>query len=275
MRPRLLKGKTIAIVGAGQIGGSIIRCLAEHRPSLSLLAFDRNRRLAARVSRCAEWRPTLESDLTGADVVILSLPIPDIIEYLFKIGSRHGDRPLLVLDTGSTKSLILQEADRHRTSFDFVGLHPLAGTEKAGWDGSDPAMFDGHVIVHCPTRGSGVAVARELIRLLHGRPVAMAAGVHDRLAATAIGLPHLLAFAAQGLDRGRGNLLRAGSWESLTRVAASDPAMVAGLLSSNAKEMRRVLRAFKAELTGLEKALGHNSPTALTQALRRRRRRDP
>ncbi len=272
MRPRLLKGKTIAIIGAGQIGGSIIRCLAKYRPSLHLLAYDRNRRLRAKIARYAEWRLSLESAVTDADVVILSVPIPDIIDILHEFGNKTGSRRPLVLDTGSTKSLVMKAARRHKAAYDFVGLHPLAGTETSGWDGADPALFDGRTIVHCPIRGVGVATAREMIRLLHGRPVAMDATTHDRLAASAIGLPHLLAYAASGLDHGHVNPLRAGSWSSLTRVAASDPSMVAGFLHSNATELRRVIRNFKRELAALEKAIASKSPAALTQALYRRRR---
>lgn len=272
LRPRRLRDKVIAIVGLGQIGGSILKRLAPHRPVITLLAHDRDRRLAGDCARQALWVSHLEDLAQEADLIILAIPVPGIIQTidaLGRIGARRKPKPLL-LDTGTVKSAIAKAAARWRAEFDYIGLHPLAGAEKGGWDAAQAKLFVDRTIVYTPPRPRREHEARELIALLGGRPLAMTADAHDRYVAEAIGLPHLLAFAAQGM--GGDNPLRAGSWASLTRVAASDPEMVAGFLRANAAAQRRALRSFERQLARLKTALGARSEKSLVKLLSQRQR---
>ena len=92
---------------------------------------------------------------------------------------------------------------------------------------------------------------------------------HDRQIAVTIGLPHLLAFAANALakDVRLAPELVGGSWESLTRVAVSDPEMVAGFLGAQAPEQRRIIQEFKRLLDRIEHMIASGSDEQLRDAL--------
>lgn len=277
--PRYLKGQTVGVIGLGQIGSSIIRRLAPLRPSLQIASTDRDQSLAGKARRYCRWRSTLNEVVAISDVAILAVPVPAIIELLGKIAaaSRTRTRParLLVTDTGTIKSPIAKAAKGFKRQFDYIGIHPLSGGERNGWQAGRSSLFVGDKIVCCE-RGPGrnVRIAHELIALLGAHPVTIDAPTHDRMIATTIGLPHLLAYAVQGLPRRAAAVdrLHGRSWGSLTRIAASDPAMVAGFLFTNARAQATIARAFRRRLDQLIAALDDPTGKQLESLLRRWRR---
>jgi prephenate dehydrogenase len=269
---RHLAGRAIGIVGAGQVGGSIIRRLGSLRPAVTVLATDRDASLAAQVRRHARWCPSLESLVAQSDLVVLAVPPQAIVRLLPRVARsasrRKSRRRLLVVDTGTIKAPIVEEAARWAGVFDFVGLHPTVGVERNGWEAADADMFEGQVVIYCPAAPRPAAIARELVRMLGARPVAMDPNVHDRRVAEGIGLPHIVAFAAAGAVAGTPpHRLRAGSWQSLTRVVVSDTSMVAGFLAGNARAQLRVLRRFQARLADVERRLEDGSIARLERHL--------
>jgi prephenate dehydrogenase len=270
--PTILRKQTIAVIGLGQIGGSLLKRLSEARPKLSLLAHDRDRRLATKVGRYAEWVTDLSTIVQRSDVIILATPVPTAVALIGKIAKTPrptGKKPLL-LDTGTVTGVIHAEAVKHKSRFSHAGFHPLAGAEGEGWASSRSDLFVGKCIVVTSSSKSHSPLILALVRLLGATAVNMDPRTHDRLVAEAIGLPHVLAYAAQGLSRS--NPLRAGSWASLTRVAASNPEMVAGFLSTNAVEQKSVIARFEKELKRLTKALNDKSGQTLLKLLADRQR---
>jgi len=277
--PRHLKGMTVGVVGLGQIGSSIIRRLAPLRPSIHLAGTDRLSALATKARRYCRWRESLDDVVAISDLLILAVPVPAIIELMPQVANaarnREQSAPLLVTDTGTIKSPVAKAARKYARAFEYIGIHPLSGGERNGWQAGRANLFVGDKFVCCE-RGTSrrVRVAHELIALLGAKPVTIDAAAHDRMIATTIGLPHLLAYAVQGLPRRAADVqrLHGRSWGSLTRVAASDPSMVAGFLFTNAREQTAIARAFRNHLDQLIAALDDPTGKKLESLLRRWRR---
>lgn len=261
-RPGLFEGTRIGVVGLGQIGGSIVKALTSRAPDLELFGLDRDQLLRNRVRRFCRWADSLEAIVEQSDCLVLAVPVPAILTLLpqvAKCASNSNRRsPLLVMDTGTIKAPVVREAGRHRRAFDFVGLHPLSGGERNGWSASRADLFQGDRIICCAKRrGRAEKTAHELVKLLGATIIHIDAAAHDRMIATTIGLPHMLAFAAHGLPTRSGAVqrLHGRSWGTLTRVAVSEPAMVGGFLCTNAKEQTRVARLFQKRLNQIIAAL--------------------
>ena len=269
--PASLRNRAIGVCGLGLIGGSIVQRLAQSRPQLTLFASDSAPSLRRAVASYATWSPTLAELAERCDIVILAMPVPGIVKALGEIAQHlHGQnraRRLLVLDTGTIKQPILAAALRHRTRFDFVGMHPLAGSEHPGWNHADANLFEGRRVVLCSDHSEGVTTAKAIVSALGGKAITMNAVQHDRAVARSIGLPHLLAFAAQGMNSSDVSELAGRSWASLTRVAASDPAMVAGFLHGNRRNLQRALRRLQSQISLMERALAQKSDTHLRALL--------
>jgi prephenate dehydrogenase len=179
--------------------------------------------------------------LAGADVVMLALPVASIVAALVDPHIPWEQR-MLVMDTGSTKRIILEAADRRLPAIRFVGGHPLAGSEKAGLAGASPSLFAGAafpLVRGQYARDNDVRLARRLVKALGARPFDLDASTHDRITGLTIGLPHVLAVLLRDVyetERRRDprvERLTGSSIRSAMRVSHSDPVMMSDLIASN------------------------------------------
>lgn len=266
----------IAIIGAGQVGTALGIALRTGPAAADVTLHDRNATTARRSRRrgaADRISDTIEQALT-CDVVMLAVPVEAIIDIL----ERHGPsfRPgSLVIDTGSVKRVVVQAMARALgPEVHAIGGHPLAGTERPGPAGADPAGLSGAAFALCPVRKDPRALrrARALVRAVGARPFEVDAAAHDRAVARTIGLPHLLAFALHSIRPGPAAELSwsvSSGFRGATRLAASDPTMVASFLAANAPEIRMALRDLRAPLALLERRLGDERglARALTEAV--------
>ncbi len=270
-----LKDQAIGIIGLGQIGGSMVRRLMVYRPDLTIYGTDRNTRIAGRVRRYCRWMTTLEDMVRAVDIVVLAVPVPAIIEYLPRIADAvdaTGSERMLVIDTGTLKFPVQKVATKYTDHYHYVGIHPLCGIERNGWDSARSDLFADETVVCCGSpRSNATRTAVELIRCLGANELMMDAKDHDRQVALTIGLPHVLAFVANGAAQ---NVkpdppLLSTSWQSLVRVTASDPEMVAGFLTVNKTEQQRILGEFRRQLNRLEELLAQADNESVAEMLSR------
>jgi prephenate dehydrogenase len=135
----------IAIIGTGLIGGSFGLALRREFPAARVVGFDRADLLERALARGAITEAASDIALTvrDADLVYIGLPIGATIDALPKI-AEAADANALVSDTGSTKTLICQQAQKYfRGGARFLGGHPMAGKENSGIAHADADLFRG------------------------------------------------------------------------------------------------------------------------------------
>jgi prephenate dehydrogenase len=234
------------------LGMALRRAIPQHGVD-EIALFDRDPRTASEsLARGAGDRLLAAPEAALlADTLILALPVPEIVRFLEERG-KDMKAGSLVVDTGSAKRAVVGAMRASvPPSVHAVGGHPMAGTERPGPQGADPDSLRDAPFVLSPVREDPEALARGriLAAALSARPVEMEATVHDRIVARTSHLPHLMACALAlvvgGVDVNRGeevrNLVGSGDMGA-TRLARSDPAMVAGFLSANADELRAAVR---------------------------------
>jgi len=116
----------IAIIGTGLIGGSFGLAVRREFPAARVAGFDRADVLERAKERgaIAEALSDVASAVRGADLVYIALPIGAMIDALPKIAAAV-DANALVTDTGSTKTLICQQAQKY-----FRGGPELLSTQR-------------------------------------------------------------------------------------------------------------------------------------------------
>lgn len=277
----------VAIVGAGQVGtmlGLALRSRAsDARPDAVrevdrvVLADSSAEALEASLARGAGDVALPAEELPGLlpelDTVVLALPVPAIQAWLSELGPRLSPGTF-VLDTGSAKAAVVATMrERLPERVHALGGHPMAGSERPGPGGADPARLRDAPFVLVPVRNDPTALARGrlLATAVDARPVEMDAATHDRLVATASHLPHVMAFAlamvAAGTN-GDGELHRvAGTgFAGAVRLARSDPAMVAGFMAANATEVQAAVSELCTALARVSAAI-RGGPAELTALL--------
>jgi prephenate dehydrogenase len=272
----------IGIVGLGLVGGSIAWSLRTAWPSTVVVGVDRTDVVDEALRRGAiDAAAASVADLADADLVVLAAPLTGIISSLDE-AARAGLRGV-VTDVGSTKRLVLRAA-RDAGVATFVGGHPMAGAERAGFDYARAGLFDGRPwLVVPPAEAPAAAIARveHFARALGATPRRMTADEHDRTMAFVSGLPQVVAVSlmrAVGAAAGEAGLAAAGpALVEMTRLAASPVHLWTEIAASNADLMAEALAALVRELGAARDGMAGGAwvEEAFPDARRWRARLDP
>jgi prephenate dehydrogenase len=259
----------VAIVGLGLVGGSLARVLSGR--GYRVLGIDTLavRRRARRSGAVAETCGRLEDGLAGVDLTVLAAS-PDVNVSLLRRVARVAPDGI-VTDVSSVKRPICAEAERMGLA-GFVGGHPMAGTENAGFGASRADLFAGRPWALVGGRPAALRRVKRLVRDAGGKPILMDAAEHDRAVAFLSHLPQLVSWALAAAARrdpvaSRHRTLAGPGFRDMTRLAGSPPELWREILRANVGEVDRALGAFRRAL-GAGDAGGRSRPGG------RRRRRD-
>ncbi|NLB69826.1 MAG: prephenate dehydrogenase/arogenate dehydrogenase family protein, partial [Lentisphaerae bacterium] len=145
----------------------------------------------------------------------------------------------VITDVASVKIPIMEAA---RGMGNFIGGHPMAGSEGSGYIAADPELFRNSIFIMC--RNSDCTLSKEeisayknFIEALGATPISMDAVAHDCRVAVISHIPHLAAFALSAMaEESHDPILRAmigGGFKDTTRIAASSPELWADIFISS------------------------------------------
>jgi len=274
--------RRLSLVGLGLLGGSVAKAARGLRLADEIVAVGRDReRLepALRDGMVDRVTTDLADGVAGADFCLLATPVATLAALLPAVWAALPADAVLT-DVGSTKAAIVRAAERlgEGRPLAFVGSHPMAGSEQAGYRVSRPDLFRGATVILTPTeRTDSHAVKRvgAFWEALGGRLVTLDPLTHDRATAAISHLPHLVADAlVDAVVRmdprffevaGRG-------FKDTTRIAASDARVWREIFQENRAGLTEALGAFRAALDHLEALLAAGDVPAIEGALDRIRR---
>jgi len=257
----------LAIIGVGLIGGSLSWALKKAGKVAEVVGFARNeetRQQAMSLGLIDRAAISIEDAVTGADVVVLAVPMGAMAKTLAEIAPHVTDK-MVITDAGSTKAQVVEAAvttlgDRISQ---FVPGHPIAGTEKSGPSAAFPELYQNHKVILTPLAETD-AVALKTIQTMWldvGADVSeMTVQHHDLVLAATSHLPHLLAFNLVGLlaqNDDVDDVLRfaAGGFRDFSRIASSDPVMWRDICLSNDAAILGLLKQYQQQLTEIEQAI--------------------
>ncbi|TXH03621.1 MAG: prephenate dehydrogenase/arogenate dehydrogenase family protein [Nevskiaceae bacterium] len=255
----------LAVIGLGLIGGSLARALraAGHVGHISGFDADPAQREAAlRLGVIDTAAGSAEAAVTGADLVVLSVPVLRTAEAMRAVlpGLQPGT---VVTDVGSTKQSVLADvaaACGGAVPGWFVAGHPIAGTEKSGVAYSFAELFRGHRVIltpHAQQDADAKARVTALWQACGARVVEMGAAQHDAIFAATSHLPHLLAYSfvdmLDRLDQQHQIFPNAGGgFRDFTRIASSSPRMWHDIVRANKVSVGELLAKQIDELRQLQ-----------------------
>lgn len=228
---------TIGVVGMGLIGGSLCRALKQYTTH-RVLGHTRNQKTVAFALSVQAIDAPLE-DLSEPDIVFVALPPETTIEYLRK---HVGDfKPgAIVADICGVKKPLIDAADQlyHDHGIRYVGTHPMAGKEVAGFANSDVDLYKNASYIITPTAltdPEAVETLKELAQSIGFTRIEITDPQrHDTIISYTSQLAHVVSSAyikspTASLTLG----FTAGSFQDMTRVAKLDPDMWTILFALN------------------------------------------
>lgn len=273
------------MVGAGLVGGSLIRALAARGVEVEVFDLDvATRSAVAAWARDAAPSVTVHEGLSsaclGVELVVLAAPaaaLPALARQLVNLTPTTA----VVTDVCSVKGGVVPALEEILVpaGISYVGGHPMAGREISGFGASLEGLFSGcaWVLTETPaTIGAHLSrLARLALDLGADRVVLADPHAHDDAVGAVSHLPHFLATigalcALEVDDRLPDALsLAGGGFRDTTRVAAGSPLLWTGIALENAEVLAEHLGAAITSLEALRTALMAGDAAAVHELLAR------
>lgn len=265
--------KKILVVGLGLIGGSLAMALKGFEDYEVVGVARRQATVDYANTHGAGDRATLEleKELPGADVTVLCMDPDGIVEFFrehrldFKPGS-------LVTDVCGIKTAIMAGAECLPDGVDFIGCHPMAGTEFSGIEHAFPEMFQRSHLILTPRKASTaehVALMERMAEHLGCRDVVKTTPErHDAILAYTSQMMHIIAVSVcddANLFTCRG--FEGSSFRGCTRVAALDVELWTQLFSLNAPALTTCLDTLLEHLKEYRDVIASGDREALSAKL--------
>ena len=266
--------QSIGIVGLGLIGGSLAKA-AKKKGDFEVFGCD----IDKSVTEYALLSGIIDRELTSdnikeCDAIILSV-YPEATLSWLRDNKDNIKKGTIVLDCGGVKRAICKEAFEiaKESGFDFIGGHPMAGTQYSGIKNSKDTLFYNACFVLVPKPSEDVYVlskARELVVALgFSRVSVMTPERHDELIAFTSQLAHVVSNAfikspAALSHKG----ISAGSFRDLTRVAHLNENMWTELFLANSDNLIHEIDILIDNLKAYRDALERKDEETLRELLR-------
>lgn len=276
---------TLAIIGPGLIGSSILRRVRQSNIATYLIAVDRSPEVLQRVrdlSLVDHTTPSIAEGVHDADLVIICTPVGAISSIAQEALSFMKPGSILS-DVASVRSTLTRDILPHLpNNISYVPAHPMAGTEYSGPDAGFSTLFDDRWCLLVPpenTPQSAIDLLDKFWRCCGARTRQVSAQYHDHICAIVSHLPHLLAFTmCDTADRLSSDLradvldYAASGFRDFTRIAASDPTMWHDIFLANREIILQTLERFQAETSKMADAIRTGDNNAIIDRIERGRR---
>lgn len=256
--------KRICIVGTGLIGGSLAIQLHEKKIASKLTGVDENAAHAAtalELELVDEVLP-LQEAIGASDVVILAIPVDKMVDLLPRVLDLIDQQ--IVIDLGSTKSLLAESVKNHPKRGRYVATHPMWGTEYSGPRAAVRGAYENKAVIICNAEDSD-ADALEWTKAMYKKIgmhlLEMEAGAHDLHAAYVSHISHITSFALANtvLEKEKEENaifeLASAGFESTVRLAKSNPAMWVPIFMQNRENVLDVLKEHIAQLNRFRESI--------------------
>jgi prephenate dehydrogenase len=270
--------ENLTILAPGLLGGSVAQAARAHGLARRIVVWARRpeSRLALRGQPwCDAVADTPGAAAAGAGLVVVAAPVDKIVGLIRDIAP-HLAAGAVVTDVGSVKGEISRLGHAALAPrAHFVGSHPMAGSEKTGWEHASPGLFAHRACFVTPLPGTEPTAVETVVKFWHdvgAEVVTVTPDAHDEIVAHISHLPQVLAsvlgaFLAQKNPGWRN--YAGGGLRDTTRIAASDPRIWRAILEQNHDELLRALRRFQDELHAMQSALENRDWLEVTARLER------
>ena len=242
----------VAVVGAGLIGGSFEKASRAAGHDVALLH---------------------HGDATGfedAALVLVCLPPPAIVPWVRAHAAAFRPGALVVDICGVKRAILRDMASVPRDGWTFVGGHPMAGREVAGYANARADLFVGASMVLTPADGTppeALAALRAYFASVgFERTVVTTAARHDEMIAFTSQLCHVIATTYARDPRVKDAIgFSAGSYANMTRIATQNAADWSALYDENRDALVAVLDGFLGRFRELRDAVAAGDRAAVAR----------
>ena len=264
----------IGFIGLGLIGGSVAKAIRKYYPDHEIIAFDKSREtlaLAVQDNTIDTACASIDEHFGSCSYIFLCAPVACNSAYLAQLKTIINENCILT-DVGSVKTSIHEEVIALDMEENFIGGHPMAGSEKSGFASSRAHLIENAYYVLTPSAKVSqekIDAYRELVTTLKAIPVILDYREHDRITGTISHLPHLIAATLVNYVKDHDTedelmkALAAGGFKDITRIASSSPVMWQQICLKNGTNITQILDSYIQALRKVRDAVEAGSENRL------------
>ena len=268
--------KKIGIIGLGLIGGSVARTIHKRYPGIDIIAVDSD---SSNID-AAYTDGVISNDvsvslemLNGCDLIMLCAPVKTNVALLSDIKPIIND-DCLITDVSSVKAVIEQAVSDIGLSSQFIGGHPMAGSEKTGYINSTDTLLENayYLITNNGAVDSDkVKDFEDFIAGIGAIPLEMTPSQHDYVTGGISHIPHIISAGLVNFvmnnddDKHSMKTVAAGGFKDITRISSSYPVMWQNVCLTNKDKILELLTCYCNELDKFRKAIEAEDSEAIVK----------
>ena len=245
---------TFGFVGLGLIGGSIARAIRKYMPGARILAFT----------------PHPETVQEAVDDGVVN-------EYVSAVG--EGLKPwiregMILTDVGSTKADIHRAVRAAGLQKNFIGGHPMAGSERIGYRNSKSGLLENAYYILTPEPEAAeddVNWMFSFAQAIKALPLVVSPERHDYAVAAISHVPHVISASLVNLVRESDDAsqfmktIAAGGFKDITRISSSSPVMWEQICMTNTDNIRILLDRYIESLLVFRNSLDSRDNSSINE----------
>jgi prephenate dehydrogenase len=256
---KILFQKTL-IIGLGLIGGSFAKTLRKNQLTMEIFAvdFDQETIDLAKADGVIDGGfddlELFENDLKNFDFIVLATPISAYEEILENLAQKIAEKTIII-DLGSIKNLEnLTKIFPENLQKNFIFCHPIAGSEKDGFENSSADLFAGKKFIICPENSdkNHLKKIEDLAKKIGSIPDFIDAETHDEIYALVSHLPQFLSFLTKEFSPKN---IKNEFFKTAFRLDDSDPEIWSDIFKLNEKNLEKFYLKFFDNLEKFEENL--------------------
>lgn len=259
----MTKKLTVGFIGLGLIGGSIAKGIRRFYPDACILAHTRSQKTmedALKEGIIDEARASVDESYRRCDYIFLCAPVESNASYLETLKPLISETCILT-DVGSTKTDIHQKVNALGMQKNFIGGHPMTGSEKTGLCNAKWHLLENAYYILTPSEEVSKDMVdryEAFVRSLKAIPLILGYQEHDYVTAAISHLPHIIASSLVNLVRDSDSereimkQVAAGGFKDITRIASSSPEMWEQICSTNRENIVTVLDQYINDLISIK-----------------------
>lgn len=262
--------KRIGFIGLGLIGGTIARAVREFHPNTEITAFDPDKQALAEavndgvVDHAAF---SIDESFSVCDIIYLCAPVALNDENL-KLLIPYLRPDAILTDVGSVKTDIHMHIQNAGLSQQFIGGHPMTGSERIGYRNSKASFLENAYYILTPEPDFPQAkseLMQEFVRSLGAIPLKLSYREHDFVTGAISHLPHVISASLVNLVKESDNsegimkMIAAGGFKDITRISSSSPQMWEQICLTNTDNILLLLDRYMDKLSSIRSEISQKS----------------
>ncbi len=264
----------IGFIGLGLIGGSIAKKIKSNHPECEIIATARGiDTITEAYSLGLITNNTILSleAFSNCDIIFLCAPVEKNLEYLRELKNIVSNHTIIT-DVGSTKTQIHREVIKLGLEKQFIGGHPMTGSEKTGLSNANEYLLENAYYIITPTKETAsteLDAFYAFVKELGSIPLILDYEAHDYATASISHLPHMIAYTLVNLvkdiddENETMKTIAAGGFKDITRIASSSPIMWESICMTNQEQLIKLMDKYIASLSELRNNIEHSASQTL------------